>query len=463
MVTIDVDGATISGNTFTRETARFATGLRARGPDTDVENNVFDNSLGGDTRGVFIVEQGEPGSYANNEFIGGAEDDLFQMSPGEDVATGGAGDDTFLGGAGDDEIDGGDGVGDTARYVGARSDYAVAKIAEGEFTVTGPTEGADTLTGVEALDFLSGGADLELDANSPDYAAAFKRFAQGSETDSAGFRDEISGWAGAITLPPTGTDGIDSPEGAQHALFEQTTTSVGLFGPFSRLGGSRTELGDGLITRVSVSLDPGAWDDGEGFDMSAAAITSSGAFLRDFIFHITQDTSSGALLMGGSNNTKFDAREDLDTINSVEITAAGWRLRLLRPPRQLRCRSRSGAGRRHAGLVVTDTVGSDGTDYLIDVGVARFTDEDVRVFGASDTVAYQVDVAIDIDVSDLLANDVDSNLEPVFLEAVFDGDGRWRRRSRWGSTCAGGPSARSYGRIWVTSVIRRRGSERRRL
>jgi len=44
LVTIDVLGATITGNTFAGTTARFASSLRVRGAATTVRNNVFDSS-----------------------------------------------------------------------------------------------------------------------------------------------------------------------------------------------------------------------------------------------------------------------------------------------------------------------------------------------------------------------------------------------------------------------------------
>jgi len=41
LVTVDANGATISGNTFSGTTARFATSFRARGPSTTVSGNTF--------------------------------------------------------------------------------------------------------------------------------------------------------------------------------------------------------------------------------------------------------------------------------------------------------------------------------------------------------------------------------------------------------------------------------------
>ena len=326
LVTIDVDGAIIEGNDFTGTTAGGGNALRARGPNTDIQNNSFDNSLGGDTRGVFVDDKGAPGSYAGNSFTGGAEGDLFRMSPGADVASGGAGDDSLFGALGDDSLDGGSGLGDVAIYLGSRADYVVSQTAPGTYTVTDVNgdEGVDTLTGIERVVFLGGDPAIELDANSPDYSGAFTRFEQGFEDGGFdGFSDQTNGWTGAITVLPSGEDSIVSPEGGFHARFEQTSFA-GLSGPFSRLGGYSADFREGWITSARIYLAPDLFAAGEGFDVSHATMTSSGGFLRDFIFHVTEDSSTGDLLVGASNNTNNNPREDLETLNHAVIGQTGW-------------------------------------------------------------------------------------------------------------------------------------------
>ncbi|MFP4542205.1 MAG: PEP-CTERM sorting domain-containing protein, partial [Opitutales bacterium] len=51
---------------------------------------------------------------------------------------------------------------------------------------------------------------------------------------------------------------------------------------------------------------------------------SDDAHQRDFIFHVTKDTSTGSLLVGASNNTSFEPREDLESINHVSVASSGW-------------------------------------------------------------------------------------------------------------------------------------------
>jgi len=97
------------------------------------------------------------------------------------------------------------------------------------------------------------------------------------------------------------------------------------YGPFSRFDGYRDTWSGTWYAEIDVYLDPASLNLGEGFDYSVAATGSDGAHQRDYIFHVTKDTSTGKLLVAGSNNTNFAPREDLDTLaNYYEITSAGW-------------------------------------------------------------------------------------------------------------------------------------------
>lgn len=110
---------------------------------------------------------------------GGSGNDALTGNAVANRLDGGAGNDTLTGGAGDDVLIGGDGV-DTALFAGLRADYTVARTANG-YTVTDQTraEGADTLTGIERLQFAD--SALALDAGGVAgqvyrlYKAAFDR------------------------------------------------------------------------------------------------------------------------------------------------------------------------------------------------------------------------------------------------------------------------------------------------
>jgi hypothetical protein len=135
--------------------------------------------------------------------------------------------------------------------------------------------------------------------------------------DTAGwFDNDVSGFEGygLITALGDGTAKVEGwldPDGKY-------------YGPFSRFDGYHSAWPGTWIAEIDIYLDPAALSDGEGFDYSVAATGSDGAHQRDYIFHVTKDTSTGALLVAGSNNTNFAPREDLENINHYEVTTAGW-------------------------------------------------------------------------------------------------------------------------------------------
>jgi hypothetical protein len=117
----------------------------------------------------------------NDTITGSAGADILLGYAGNDTIAGGAGNDTITGGIGNDAIDGGAGI-DTARYSGASTTYTIARTATG-FTVTDKSgvNGADTLAGIERLQFGDKALALDVDAGSIGgqiyrlYNAAFAR------------------------------------------------------------------------------------------------------------------------------------------------------------------------------------------------------------------------------------------------------------------------------------------------
>lgn len=76
-----------------------------------------------------------------------------------------SGNDTLAGGAGNDTIDGGAGI-DTAKYSGGHSRYSVNKTSAGyTVTDTAGTDGTDTLTNVERLQFSDARVALDIAGN----------------------------------------------------------------------------------------------------------------------------------------------------------------------------------------------------------------------------------------------------------------------------------------------------------
>ncbi|MCC6694581.1 MAG: PEP-CTERM sorting domain-containing protein [Candidatus Hydrogenedentes bacterium] len=154
---------------------------------------------------------------------------------------------------------------------------------------------------------------------------AYADFVQDFETDASGwFDNDDSAGFGDISRVSSGTGGITSAGGSFHAIVEGEAPS-GVSAPFTRFGGySSVWPAGGFTTSLDIYLDP-SWAAGSGFDYSVAASGSDGNHQRDFIFHVASDTSSGDLIVAGSNNTNSATREDLDTLaNNYEVTSAGW-------------------------------------------------------------------------------------------------------------------------------------------
>jgi len=130
---------------------------------------------------------------------------------------------------------------------------------------------------------------------------------QDFSVDDAGWLDNNDEWYGSIAVA-NGT-----------AMFYGDNDSA----PFSRFDEYRYTWPGTWIAEIDIYLDP-TWPAGQGFDYSVAASGSDGAHQRDYIFHVTKDTSTGSLFVAGSNNTNFAPREDLENINHYEVMVAGW-------------------------------------------------------------------------------------------------------------------------------------------
>jgi hypothetical protein len=146
-------------------------------------------------------------------------------------------------------------------------------------------------------------------------ASATPLFMQGFETDTAGWT--AGGSFGTITRV---VDAATSFEGNAHAV---VTDSSGGYGPYTFFGGPSDTFPGTYAARLAIHLDT-EWDAGSGFDWSVASSGSDGLHQRDFIFHVTKDTSTGNLLVGGSNNTNFAPKENLESGNNYEVTTSGW-------------------------------------------------------------------------------------------------------------------------------------------
>ncbi len=145
--------------------------------------------------------------------------------------------------------------------------------------------------------------------------SAVAHWKQGFESDATGWFENSSD--ARIQRVASGTDGIASSSGANHAVL----TGPGMY---TKFGAYDAEWDGTWTAEVDVYLDP-KWEAGTGFDYSVAANGSDDKHQRDFVFHVTKDSSEGELLVGASNNSSFSPRENLEELpNHAVVTDAGW-------------------------------------------------------------------------------------------------------------------------------------------
>ncbi len=171
---VHVVGGTVNGLSFgsAAETELSITGLdlfndsglmnRLFG-ETNILAQAFMHGVNATTPADLAHVKAILSSYAQN-FVGSSGNDTYTGTIFDDTITGNGGDDVLAGGAGNDTITGGAGS-DTAIYGGLRSEYTIAKNANGTLTVsdnrTGAvTDGVDMLKDVEKLQF----SDTTIDA-----------------------------------------------------------------------------------------------------------------------------------------------------------------------------------------------------------------------------------------------------------------------------------------------------------
>lgn len=102
-------------------------------------------------------------SSAGRYMMGSADINDINGGGGNDKLLGLAGNDKLTGRAGNDTLDGGAGI-DTAVYTTARSNYTIVKTSAG-FSVSGGSDGVDTISNVERLRFTDKNLALDLEGN----------------------------------------------------------------------------------------------------------------------------------------------------------------------------------------------------------------------------------------------------------------------------------------------------------
>jgi len=264
LVTIDAADSTIEGNSFTGFTNRFATALRAREDNTDIQNNTFDAATSGSDNTTFVfIDTPNPGAFGSNTFIS-TEGVVTQQSPAgsdePDVTTGTDGPDNIVGTPADDFLIGG----------------------LGDDTITG-LEGADTLDGGEDDDQLFGDGPTSFDAarfvalaalaGGESYSTDFDDFGPISFTGAGAMFGADDGWGG------NGVSGLSGGSQLDAAFVN--------------------EGGDDQALRLSNAVTSGNYDTTWPF---APAIQPAGEEETNDIFAFSVDFASatGALQVGAS-------------------------------------------------------------------------------------------------------------------------------------------------------------------
>ena len=164
-----IDGSTITGNQL-HDAAYGIWEFNDINPENNVDLNSYDD--------VAVDHKLAPTGSLTNAFTPAGTDgvDNYAGAAGNDVLTGQGGNDTLHGGGGDDDLQGGSQtVADIATYDDARSNYTLTTTTDASGFVTAfdavaetsgfgsVDEGADTLGGIEVLQF----SGTVLDLNDP--------------------------------------------------------------------------------------------------------------------------------------------------------------------------------------------------------------------------------------------------------------------------------------------------------
>jgi len=139
----------------------------ATGMNNLMEYNLLRDNMDSTYHQVYWGAKGLPAQDIAGpmEIWGGNTSDTLFGAADHDIYAGG-GNDAIHPGLGSHVIDGGSGL-DTCHYEGAASEYKIAQLANGQYTVTKKSGAVDTLNSVEILQF-DGGAQMTIGTSAPD-------------------------------------------------------------------------------------------------------------------------------------------------------------------------------------------------------------------------------------------------------------------------------------------------------
>ncbi len=259
--------------------------------------------------------------------VGGSNNDNLTGNALGNLLNGLGGDDTLNGGAGNDTIIGGSGTGDMAVYSGAFASYSVSyNSATGTFTISGGTDGTDTVTGVELFQFsdgtktavqLSGGSSA---LPSVSVAAVTTSAAEGN-SGTTDFSFTVS-----LDAAATGTQTVNyAVAGTGASAADSSDFSGAVSGSVSFAAGETSKIihvlvaGDTVVEQnetFAVTLSGQSSGLGLGTSQATATITNDDASAPPPVtLHVINGNNNGNTLNGTSNADQINGLGGNDTLN----------------------------------------------------------------------------------------------------------------------------------------------------
>ena len=331
------------------------------------------------------------GGSGNDTLTGGSGNDTLKGNAGNDTLIGGTGDDVLTGGSGNDTLSGGVGQ-DRATFTGLMSNYLFSHSAGGlVVTDTLGGEGSDTLVGIETLSFSDG--DLQVALVDGKYTLSGSALAEsitidgtvglavqggsGNDILTGGSGDDaLSGDAGNDTLK--GEAGADQLRGGagNDTLYADSSDTVieGGLGTDTLHVEGTTGVTIGAGAGIETAFGNVGDDVFDGSDLTAAANFEGGSGNDTLTGGSGNDTLKGNAgndtLIGGTGDDVLTGGSGNDTLSGGvgqdRATFTGLMSNYL-------------FSHSAGGLVVTDTLGGEGSDTLVGIETLSFSDGDLQV------------------------------------------------------------------------------------
>ncbi len=314
--TLDVSGFSFDADIDLREEA-FSSFGGMTWNFSIARGTVIENAIGGTGDDSLL------GNDAANALNGLAGTDILNGAAGDDALTGGLGNDTLIGGAGTDTI----------FYAGNSTDYTIADIGNGQFTVTHNNSGAEGVDTVESVEFIryadgiftfevpSAGGPITLTAGDDTYTAT----AAADTIYGLGGNDLISGNDGNDMI--YGGDGNDNLRGDAGDDYLDGGFGVdflrGGVGADALNGGAGQDWADYSTSSLGVSVDlalgtgSGGDAQGDSYQLIERVLGSSknDTIVGDSGVNYLRGLNGDDVITGGAGNDYLQGDAGADTLD----------------------------------------------------------------------------------------------------------------------------------------------------